>query len=186
MNLSRNKAITLIELLIAIVLLGVMTLAFSSIDLFSRYHLRTSEYRAKIHNELAYVLETITKDVVRATGDVSNGGIKYVSGTSFTVRIDTLGLVPTPGNYGDDTTITYALSGYQITRQGVSLNTQNIISSGGFGYTICNNTGCSASITSGLGIEVRLTGRYDPSKTLSAENPESKIKTKIYSQMMGG
>ncbi len=186
MSLPRSKAITLIELLIAIVLLGVMTLAFSSIDLFSRHHLRTSEMRVKIHNELSYVLETIAKDVVRATGDENDRGIKYVNGTSFTVRIDTPGLVPTPANYADDTTITYAISGYQITKQGVTLNTQDIIPAGGFSYTLCDKTSCSPGITSGIGIEINLMGRYKPAQALSVDNPESRIKTKIYSQMMGG
>jgi len=64
-----NKAITLIELLIAIALLSVVVLGFTSIDMFSRYHVLTSDRRAKLQNEVSLALEHMAKQVSRAVGN---------------------------------------------------------------------------------------------------------------------
>lgn len=69
MNLRLNKAVTLLELLIAISLAGIMVLAFLSIELFSRYHLKTSERRAKLQNDVSYILEHMSKEIVKAIGN---------------------------------------------------------------------------------------------------------------------
>ncbi len=65
----KSKSITLIELLIAIVLLSVVVLSFISIDLFSRYHVLTSDRRAKLQNEVSLALEHMTKQISRAVGN---------------------------------------------------------------------------------------------------------------------
>lgn len=65
----RTKAVTLIELLIALVLIGIITLALSNIDIFSRFQVRTADRRAKVQNEALLVLEHIAKHLVRTTGN---------------------------------------------------------------------------------------------------------------------
>lgn len=69
---QHNKSVTLLELLIAIALLSVIAIGFSSIDLFSRYHVISSDRRAKLQNEISYVLEHMTKEISKAVGDVSH------------------------------------------------------------------------------------------------------------------
>lgn len=67
-----NKSITLLELLIALVIMGLLIVGFSSIDLFSRYHVIASERRAKLQNEVSFGLEHMTKSIGRAIGDIND------------------------------------------------------------------------------------------------------------------
>lgn len=69
MNLSLKKAVTLLELIIAITLLVIVVMGFSSIDLFSRNQVITSDKRAQVQNEVAYVLEHMTKQINKAIGN---------------------------------------------------------------------------------------------------------------------
>lgn len=64
-----KRSITLIELLIAITLLSLIVLGFSSIDLFSRNQVLTADRRAQVQNEVAYVLEHMTKELNNAIGN---------------------------------------------------------------------------------------------------------------------
>lgn len=67
-----NRSVTLIELTIALCILGILVLAFTSIDLFSRYHVRDAEFRAELQNEISSILDHICKTAVNAIGDVAN------------------------------------------------------------------------------------------------------------------
>lgn len=77
MNSRQNRSVTLLELLIAITLLSVIVLAFSSIELFSRHHVLTSERRATLQNEVSYVLEHMSKGISRAIGNglINSGSV---------------------------------------------------------------------------------------------------------------
>lgn len=91
MILRYKKSVTLIELLIAITLMGLVVLAFSSIDLFSRYHVITSDRRAKLQNEVSYILEHMTKEISKAIGDVNQPPVDISSSGNYTtlkVNID--------------------------------------------------------------------------------------------------
>ena len=67
-----NKGLTLLELLIAIAIFSLMLIGFSSIDIFSRYHVVSSDRRVKLQNDASYVLEHMTKQISKAIGDVNN------------------------------------------------------------------------------------------------------------------
>lgn len=69
MKPRHKQSVTLIELLIAISLLGILALAFTSIDLFSRYHVLTADRRTQVQNEASFVLEHMSKEVVKAIGN---------------------------------------------------------------------------------------------------------------------
>lgn len=76
--MNKKRGVTLIELLIAIALIGALSLGIWSIDLFSRYQLRNSESRARVENDITFVIEHITKAIVGrqgrggAIGDINN------------------------------------------------------------------------------------------------------------------
>lgn len=72
MKTRLNQSVTLIELLIAIVLLSVIVLGFFSIDTFSRFHLASSDKRAQIQNEASFVLEHMSKTISQGIGDETN------------------------------------------------------------------------------------------------------------------
>lgn len=78
MNLPHNKSVTLLELLIAITLISLIVLGFSSIDLFSRYHVVTSDRRAKLQNEVSHALEHMTKQISMAIGNERIFGVGTV------------------------------------------------------------------------------------------------------------
>lgn len=65
----KSRGLTLIELLIALVLLSLVVLGFSSIVLFSRYHVISADRRAKLQNNLSYILEHMTKQIAKAIGN---------------------------------------------------------------------------------------------------------------------
>ena len=73
--MSRNniksdlKAVTLVELLIAITLLSVVSLGFLSIEVFSRNQVESAQRRSKIQNEASLVLDHINKNVFMAFGN---------------------------------------------------------------------------------------------------------------------
>jgi type II secretory pathway pseudopilin PulG len=84
MNLRHNKSITLLELVISISILGLLALAFSNLDTFTRYHVMTSDRRARLQHEASYVLEHMAKEITKAIGDFSQ---VPVEGTA-TARIE--------------------------------------------------------------------------------------------------
>lgn len=89
MNQRHNKSVTLLELIIAIILFGLLILGFTSIDLFSRYHLITSDRRAKLQNEVSYALEHMTKNIGGAIGNANDWAVKvYEDGKGIRIRID--------------------------------------------------------------------------------------------------
>ncbi len=68
MNPRRNSALTLIELIIAIVLFSVIVMTFFSIDLFSRRQVLSSSRLAEVQNNASYVLDHMTKHISEAVG----------------------------------------------------------------------------------------------------------------------
>lgn len=71
---SQQRAVTLLELLIGIVLFSLIALVLSTVDLFSRQNVIGSERRARLQNEVSYVLEHMTKEITRTIGnEVVNG-----------------------------------------------------------------------------------------------------------------
>ncbi len=111
---KRNKSVSLLELLIAIVLLSVLVLGLTSIDFFSRNHVISSDMRSRLQNEIYLALEHINRSVMRATGDNISYGIlgpnvgpSPYHETFIEIRVD-LNSPPTPTNYADDTWVGYA------------------------------------------------------------------------------
>lgn len=68
---SSIKSVTLLELIIAIALLSVIVLGLTSIDFFSRHHVVDADRRAKLQNQLYFVLEHMNRTI---TGTTNVGG----------------------------------------------------------------------------------------------------------------
>jgi hypothetical protein len=64
----KQKAITLVELLIAMVLFTSMILAFNSIHTFSYYSVLSAERRTKLQNEAYYILAHMAKNINQTCG----------------------------------------------------------------------------------------------------------------------
>jgi Tfp pilus assembly protein PilV len=172
--MNRRLGVTLLELTIAVSLLGVIALALTSIQSFSQYHAIGSDRRAKVQNELSFVLEHIAKNVQRATGDYNNPPIQAIT-NGFRVRVDD-NATPTPSTYTDDTWYSYVLSGYSLSCNGEVLSTR-IVSGVNSNYPTVSpaNTGFNYGLPdSGMtSISVMLRGRYYPADSVNIDNPET-------------
>lgn len=187
---KKIRGLTLLELMIAIVLMGMLVLGFYSIDLFSRYHVISSDKRAKLQNEISYALEYMSKQVQQSMGDVNKPPIKRYPNagtqTGFQVLRD-LNSPQTPGNLGDDTWVTFSLSGNEITSGSESL-TKKISGSfvadtvmpenpaGGF-YVRITDPGPNQ----GMAVDIGLKGRHSPLVAASPDNPQVSMKTRLIS-----
>jgi Tfp pilus assembly protein PilV len=85
--LNTTKSITLVELLVSILIVTILVLSFYSLETFSHGQVINSERRAKVQNQLAYVLEHMSKYVQRASGNTANKPIVETA-TGFQVRVD--------------------------------------------------------------------------------------------------
>lgn len=87
-----HRSVTLLELLIAIVLLAVVILGINNANMFSRYHLISSDRRAKLQNDLSLSLEHIVKQASKAVGNETVYGADsavYITATTLSVLADT-------------------------------------------------------------------------------------------------
>jgi len=69
---NNNKGMTLIELLIAVCIFGLIIAGISSIDTFCRYHVVSSDKRVKLQNDVSFILEHMAKEIGKAIGDANN------------------------------------------------------------------------------------------------------------------
>ena len=172
--MNRRTGITLLELIIAISLLGVLALAFTSIQSFSQYHAIGSDRRAKVQNELSFVLEHIAKNIQRASGDYNNPPIQTVA-NGFRVRVD-VNTTPTPSTYADDTWYNYVLSGNTLSCNGEVLTTR-LVSGTNSNYPTSAPAGRGFNFGLPDGgmtcLALMLRGRYFPANAVNIDNPET-------------
>lgn len=101
-----KKSVTLVELIISIVLLGVIVLGATAFHLSSERFLSSSEKKTQVLNDLTFILQHLHKNILLATGDITDRGIDPSGVTTLRIRQDKR--VPrTPANYGDDVWVRY-------------------------------------------------------------------------------
>ena len=106
-NNSISKGVTLIELILSIVFLGVIILAAVSFDYTSSYLFNSSQKKAIIVNQRSLCLEHIAKYASQATGDINNPGIIVDAANKWAkIRIDENN-PHTPSDYSDDKWVRY-------------------------------------------------------------------------------
>jgi hypothetical protein len=179
---NNKRGLTLAELLIAICIFSLIVIGFSSIDTFSRYHIITSDRRAKLQNDASYALEHMTKNVLQGVGNISQPPLEPIA-NGFRVRVD-LNTPPTPAILTDDTWINYTLSGNTLS---CSLNNETlsnfIVSGVVFGQMPSNpDSGFYINFTDNnyTLIEIGLVARYQPNNPISVDNPQITMKTRLY------
>jgi type II secretory pathway pseudopilin PulG len=85
----RNRAVTLIELIVAIGLISVIVLGLASMELFSRYHVISADRRAQLQNEASIALEHMYKHISNAIGSVADPPCQpYADNRGIRVRVD--------------------------------------------------------------------------------------------------
>lgn len=178
---KRFKGITLIELLIAMVLLSIIVLGLNSIDFFSHFHLITSDRRARIQNEASFALEHMSKQITNAIGDLQSPPLQvYPGNREIRIRVDS----DRDGYLDvDDLWIGYRQLGSQIlfypdaTQLGNSEVIANHILAEGLKVDQCIDDACSASHINRFNITV--TARWNSAIPVSLENPEIVLRTTV-------
>jgi Tfp pilus assembly protein PilE len=184
----RNKSVTLIELIVAMVLVAVIILGINSISLFSNYQLISSDRRAKVQNEISYCLEHITKHVSAAIGNEVLFGNDTVVVASSASNPKLAVFIDANANGLRDVVGDYWINYY--------------FNSGAKEFRYCGNCGASSScagcniteevlskkisafipsknFTNGNYAEVVISGRWDPSSAVSQDNPEVTMRTTL-------
>ncbi|MCD6539232.1 MAG: type II secretion system protein [Candidatus Omnitrophica bacterium] len=179
-----KRTITLIELILAIVLLGVIILSATAIDVASRYFFKSSDTKVQVLNEVSFILEHIQKNASQATGWIDDPGFKLLSSTQLLIRQDANN-PPTPGDFTDDTWIEYRRQGnnFRFSPDGgtnwETLSSRIVdnpdIDGDGFPEPVFSLS------PSGTEVIVTLTARYDPSASLDSKtNPEVSLQTRLF------
>lgn len=97
--MKNNRAVTLMELLVAIILLGLVGLGIASIEMFSRFQLVNSDRRAKLQNEASLVIAHMSRELSQVVGQTTTqtgGGVEpavvaYTDQRGIRIRIDANG-----------------------------------------------------------------------------------------------
>lgn len=108
MNIFLKHSITLVELLVAVSLLGLLIVGISSLDTYARLHLVTSDRSAQVQNEISYVLEHMAKQISKAIGNRAIPGEDPVDLADITgdnaikvyIDLDAGGILPGDGLRG--------------------------------------------------------------------------------------
>jgi len=104
-----KKSVTLMELIMAIALMGVVVLGVTSFDVGSRRFLQASERKTQVLNEATLIMDRISRDALTAVGTV-NAAAVTVAANTITINQDTNqdGIA--------DTVVSYTMAGNQIQR----------------------------------------------------------------------
>ncbi|MDD5252849.1 MAG: prepilin-type N-terminal cleavage/methylation domain-containing protein [Candidatus Omnitrophota bacterium] len=187
--LNKKTGVSLIELIVCMVIISLVVLGFFSVELFSSYHVISSERRAKLQNDLSYSLEYMAKYVQQSTGDVNNPPITVypTSGaqTGFRTHVD-LNDPRTPNDLSDDTWVNFYLNGNTLNslQDGVTEVLSDKIISNFDNYIMpaAPDKGFYVYITDqGTAVEIGLVARYYPGSAVSADNPQIAMKTRLVS-----
>ncbi|MDD4955722.1 MAG: prepilin-type N-terminal cleavage/methylation domain-containing protein [Candidatus Omnitrophica bacterium] len=162
-----KRAVTLMELIMAIALMGVVILGVASFDVGSRRFLQASERKAKVLNEATLIMDRISKDALVAVGDRNNPAIvPNAAGNGMTIRVG--------NDVGVVHIVTYTLVGAQIIRSenGVNETLTNRATGFAVGAAI-NNT---VPVT--IGLVFQTNQPHATPQDLTA-NPEVQIQSNI-------
>ena len=130
--MMRKTGFTLVELMIAVSLVGMIILVITAVDLASRRFVQSSNYEAKVQNSVSPILEMMVKDIARAYGQSANPGIKDTSGNSIftgSQRIEIRQLDSAPATYSDYTDDAWRAYGFDSTSKEIRR------------YDTCNSAG---------------------------------------------
>lgn len=82
-----KKGFSLVELIIAISLMGLIILAIVAVDVGSRGFLRTSDDESTLQNEANFIMESIVKDLGKSfKGTKNNPSVKVTADNTLEIR----------------------------------------------------------------------------------------------------
>lgn len=166
------SGLTLAELMIAVVLVGMIVLAIISLDVSSRRFLASSYFEVLVQNRIGPIVELMVKDISRAIGTKDDPGIELSGTTAIKIRHIDSGL--NYADYSGDTWTAYRFSANKIERQICPDS-----SCGGTYKTFATNiSDCQFSFTDGLAVAIAVTAKRDVSG-VADPNPEVRLETVV-------
>ena len=208
---SKIRSVTLLELLTAVVLITVIILGITSIEVFSRFHVLSSDRRAKLQNEASVALEHMTKNISQAIGNTVNDPAvrAYADNKGIRIRIDrsiidgssngradaadtwiayrheNIGIPPTDSEirfYANAGNTETPAGSFQSIARKVVISTPSV-----YGLEFLGNFNDQRWLVDRI-IEVKVTCRWDPRSIAlaSVDNPEVTMRTKIEMPSMSG
>jgi len=192
----KKYGLTLIELLITVLLVGLVVLSFISIQRFAFHNIIASDRRAKLQNEGYLILERMTKDLSRAIGEAWNTDCAshpfYLYNVTaqivFKVMLEN-NTSATPANYTDNTIAIYH---YNRTAYTVRYCPQRLTSQlycnaahdcfSTDAWDLLSNKVANLSITpsiSNASAMINITMRHDPVNQAGIDNPEVNLTTTV-------
>lgn len=186
----KNKSVTLMELLIVLVIFGLIIVGITSINVFSRHHVVSSDRRTRLQNEISLCFEHITKQGLKTIGNEAiygaNSAVSIVPNTSLSFFVDNnsngrkdasdiwVSYTFNPATYR----LTFCSNcGSSPTCACAAANTEVISEK-----IVAFSPTKAANFTQGNHVEVLVTARWDPSQpsaTASSENPEMNMQATI-------
>ena len=164
-----KKAVTLIELTMAIALMGVVVLGVASFDVGSRRFLQSSERNTQVLNEATLIMDRISKDAFTAVGRVNAAAIT-VAGNTVTINQDT-------NNDGAvDTVVSYSLAGNQLTRA-AGANVE-VLTNRATGFAVGNQIGNTVPVVLTLVFDVALP-RNTVQERAANNNPQVQVQSNM-------
>ena len=183
-----RRAFTLIELLIAITLVGMILLTISAVDIASRKFLNTADYESRVQNEVSPILEMIAKDITLGYGNDNNPGLYVPASTEVEIRRLDAASPPRYDIFTDDPWVRYRYdsSTHSIIKDSCTGSLSRCGTWGG-PETLANNiSGCSfiigidPTLNKNLYVTIAITALRDAS--ISADinkNPQVILQTRV-------
>jgi hypothetical protein len=188
MSRIRDRALTLMELLISLVLLCLIVLGIANIDIFCKYVFVGSDRKSKIINEASYVVEHMSKFIGQAVGDANNPPVKTDSPPAYCtqavrVQIDNISKVSNGIWDSDDN---YRLYCFNNTSHSMRFYSNYTIATPGPFEELSHNVLVFNATPIRNTIEVNLTGCWNATITTglracgSVDNPSVAFQTRIF------
>lgn len=179
-----KKTVTLMELIIAIALMGVVIVGVTVFDFSSRQFLQSAERKTKVLNEAALIIDRIVKDALSAVGTRDNPAIA-VAANGINMYPDTNGDGIHDTN--DDTrwiryryinTATHPHTIERLRRPTVGADEIEYISTRAINLATSPVTGATPADTNT--VQLILILRFDPTSAVNAiNNPQVRIQTSV-------
>ena len=191
-TLFKTKAVTLVEMLVAISLFAIVFMTTASLDLFVRRNYSDTDRKTKLQNEISPTVEHMVKTFSSAVGDITEGGSRWPTNTTAASNGDRIWEIRVPDANFDPINLTgwhwsayrYSPGSYAIwyyDTYGDENSPHDVIADKITGFDVLPGN----DITH---ITLNLIARYDPTNTTGApspENPEARFSTDVQMRAVG-
>ncbi len=181
-----KKSLSLLEVVLAMVMLGMIVLAATSLDVASVEFFKSSNRKVEVINEVSLVMNHVEKSAISAHGWINNPGFGIMSGgDGIWFRLDG-SRPPSPSDYTDDDYVFYRFDSGTNQIEYCKANSMISFSSACPGQSqILSNRieTCTFSYPAdSVVVQAEITGIYDPAGPAAdeRENPHVQMRSMFF------